>query len=86
MNVWGQYKVGQEIIAFIGDKSYSKDIKNFKNVDFKEIGVGLFVIDKVNIYKGIYRIGEINEIKFNIKKIDEINDTKNFYNIKFGKE
>jgi hypothetical protein len=83
VKVFGKFKEDQEIIAFLGTNFNTKIKKNLKDIALETIGTALRVIDKTKIYEGLYYIGEIDDIKSKIREIDTVNDTPNFYKIKF---
>lgn len=82
-NIWGELNDGQEYIVFLGINSNTKNLKNLKDIRLENIGLGIQVREKTKVYSGLYYIGEISEIKSKIREIDRVNDTQNFYNIKF---
>ncbi|MDD5102735.1 MAG: hypothetical protein PHH62_07135 [Endomicrobiaceae bacterium] len=80
----GPYNVGTELIAFIGINFNSKIITNLKDIPLYTIGVHLSVREKTKIFDSYnHYLGEIDDIKAKIRKIDKVNDTKNFYKTKF---
>ncbi len=84
VKVFGMFKEDQEIIAFLGINFNSRNIKNLKDIALETIGVPLWVKENSQVidhYRSV--LGNIDEIKATIKEIDKINNTINFYNIKF---
>jgi len=85
-NVWGELNDGQEYIVFLGINSNTKILRNLKDIRLENIGLPLNIRDKIKVYSGypsINYIGDLDRIKATIKDIDRINDTQNFYKIKF---
>ncbi len=85
-NIWGELNDGQEYIVFLGVNSNTKVFNTLNNIKLGNVGLPLNIRDKTKVYSGypsIHYVGEINEIKSKIREIDRVNDTENFYNIKF---
>ncbi len=82
------YKVGDEIIAFLGIKDIVKeDIKTpFEDLILKSVGTRLFIREDGYALQGPNSVGKIDQAKKIIKEIDNINNAESFYNMKFGKE
>lgn len=91
VSLMGKEKEDQEVIAFIGYNCAGADNrifeKNLKNVPLTTIGVSLVIDENKNIYErhtgASKQIGTLKKICRIIREIDKVNDTENFYKIKF---
>ena len=83
-NIWGELQDGQEYIVFLGVNSNSKVINQLNKISLENIGVPLWVKEDSQVIDSYRRVlGNIDEVKATIKEIDKVNNTVNFYNIKF---
>lgn len=91
VSLLGEEKKDQDVIVFIGYNHAGADNrifeKNLKNVPLTTIGVSLVIDENENVYEthtgAKNKIGTLKKICRIIRKIDKVNDTENFYKIKF---